>query len=179
MQSSANIGHFRFRHDEFLPGRPPTVTDMAVRILTVCLGNICRSPAAAAVIRARAESAGLEVEVDSAGTASHHIGDPPHPQSVAAGSRRGYRVTGSGRQLTEDDFRTFDLILTMDESNLRAVRRMAPPDGVAEVVPLRSFDPDAGRDLEVPDPWGRPDAAYDHMYELIERSVRGLIESLG
>jgi protein-tyrosine phosphatase len=152
---------------------------MAVRILTVCLGNICRSPAAAAVIRAWAESQGVDVEVDSAGTASYHVGEPPHPQSVAAGSRRRYVVTGSGRQLTADDFRTFDLIVTMDGVNLRAVHRLAPPDGVAEVVPLRTFDPDAAGDLDVPDPWGEPDAAYDHMYDLIERSVPGLIDYLG
>lgn len=151
---------------------------MPTRILTVCLGNICRSPAAAAVIRAEARAAGVEVEVDSAGTGDYHVGEPPHPQSVAAGARRGYEVTGVGRQLSVEDFRTFDLIVTMDEENLRNALRLAPADATARVVPLRSFDPDGARDLVIPDPWGRPDAAYEHMYDLIERSARGLVASL-
>jgi protein-tyrosine phosphatase len=151
---------------------------MPVRILTVCLGNICRSPAAEAVIRAKARAAGVDVEVDSAGTAGYHVGDPPHRQSVTAGARRGYEVSGQGRQLTADDFRTFDLIVTMDENNLRDAQRLAPADATARLVAFRSFDADSDGDLEVPDPWGRPDTAYEHMYDLVERAADGLIDSL-
>jgi protein-tyrosine phosphatase len=151
---------------------------MTTRILTVCLGNICRSPAAAAVIRAETAAAGLDVEVDSAGTAAYHVGEPPHPQSVAAGVRRGYQVDGTARQITHSDFTSFDLIVTMDASNLRDVQRLAPADATTRVVPLRSFDPAAAGDLEVPDPWGKSDAAYEHMYDLIERAARGLTETL-
>jgi len=148
-----------------------------VRILTLCLGNICRSPAAEAVIRAKAAAAGLAVEVDSAGTSNYHIGEAPHPESVAAGRRLGYDVDGRGRRITPDDFRTFDLILTMDDDNLRTALRIAPGDATARVVPLRSFDPDGGG-MDVDDPWGRPASAYDDMYRVIERSVDGLVESL-
>ncbi|HSJ29136.1 MAG TPA: low molecular weight protein-tyrosine-phosphatase [Acidimicrobiia bacterium] len=149
---------------------------MTYRILTVCLGNICRSPAAEAVIRAKAAAAGLDVEVDSAGTGAYHIGESPHSQSVAAGRRRGYPVVGRARQLDTGDFERFDLILTMDESNLRNVRRLAPPDAT-RIEPIMSYG-STGVD-EVPDPWGRPDSAYEHMYDLLEDAVDGLIRDLG
>ena len=144
------------------------------RILAVCLGNICRSPAAAAVIRDRARAAGLTVDVDSAGTSSYHLGEPPHPQSVQAGARRGYTVDGRGRRLTPEDFTAFDLIVTMDHSNLREVERMTPAGSTARIVGLMSF---AGGD-EVPDPWGEPDHAYEDMYDLIETAAAGLVQQL-
>ena len=149
-----------------------------VRILAVCLGNICRSPAAAAVIRKKAAAAGLDVVVDSAGTAAYHVGEPPHPSSVAAGARRGYDVTGRARRLGTSDFSDFDLIVTMDEANLADVRRSAPAGSTARIAPLRSFEPGAG-DLVVPDPWGEGDEAYERMYDLIEAAVAGLVDSLG
>ena len=147
---------------------------MAYRILTVCLGNICRSPAAEAVIRAKALAAGLDVDVDSAGTSTYHLDEPPHPQSIQAGARRGYTVTGRGRQLQSDDFHSFDLIVTMDDTNLENVRRVAPADATSTVVALMDFVGGG----EVPDPWGKPDSAYDHMYDLIEKAVDGLIAAL-
>lgn len=147
---------------------------MSFRILTVCLGNICRSPAAEAVIRAKAEAAGLDVEVDSAGTGSYHVGEPPHPTSVAAGERRNYVVEGNARQLRRDDFDRFDLILTMDESNLANARRIAPDASRAQLRSLMSYVGGG----EVPDPWGKPDTAYEHMYDLIEQAVDALIADL-
>jgi len=147
---------------------------MSFRILTVCLGNICRSPAAEAVIRHKAQEAGIDVEVDSAGTGSYHIGESPHPKSVAAGKRRGFVVEGAARQLRREDFDRFDLILTMDESNLSNARRIAPTSPKAELRSLMSYV-DGG---EVPDPWGKPDSAYEHMYDLIEQAVDALITDL-
>lgn len=144
---------------------------MVIRILTVCLGNICRSPAAEAVIRSKAAQAGIGVEVDSAGTAAYHVGEPPHPDSVAVGARRGYEVGGHGRQLAPEDFDRFDLIVTMDRSNLADVRRMAPTGARAVIRPLV----DGG---VVPDPWGKPIAAYERMYDLIEEASDALVESL-
>lgn len=164
-----------YRERGIVNSHSDTVTN--VNVLTVCLGNICRSPAAEAVLRARAAAAGLDVTVDSAGTAGYHVGELPHPQSVAVGSRRGYDVGGRGRRITPEDFRRFDLIVTMDESNLADVRRMAPDDSAARIAPLRSFDPGAV-DMEVPDPWGQPTEAYEHMYDLIESAVDGLVASL-
>jgi protein-tyrosine phosphatase len=149
---------------------------MTYRILTVCLGNICRSPAAEAVIRTRAARVGIEVEVDSAGTGAYHIGESPHPQSVAAGQRRGYAVAGRARQLGVDDFGRFDLILTMDDSNLRDVLGLAPDDP-PRIEPIMSFGSSGTR--EVPDPWGQPDSAYERMYDLLEEAVDGLVRELG
>ena len=151
-----------------------SVGQMPYRILTVCLGNICRSPAAESVIRAKAREMGLDVEVDSAGTSTYHLGEPPHPQSILAGERRNYAVMGRGRQLQPEDFRDFDLIVTMDDANLEDVRRSAPADATAVVMPLMEF---AGGG-EVPDPWGKADSAYDHMYDLIEGAADGLLAAL-
>lgn len=147
---------------------------MPYRILTVCLGNICRSPATEAVIRSKARAAGLDVEVDSAGTSTYHLDEPPHSQSIQAGARRGYTVTGRGRQVQPEDYRSFDLIVTMDNANLADVKQSAPVDATSTVVSLMEF---AGGG-EVPDPWGKPDSAYDHMYDLIENAVDGLIAAL-
>ncbi|NIR40009.1 MAG: low molecular weight phosphotyrosine protein phosphatase, partial [Actinobacteria bacterium] len=96
------------------------------RILAVCAGNICRSPAAEAAIRRAAERAGIAVEVDSAGTGSWSIGQPPHPQSVAAGARAGLEIGGRARKINSADFGRFDVIVVMDRANLRDVIAMAP-----------------------------------------------------
>lgn len=147
---------------------------MAFRILTVCLGNICRSPAAEAVIRSKAAAAGIDVEVDSAGTGSYHLSKSPHPKSIAVGGHRGYPVEGAARQLRREDFDRFDLILTMDDTNLANARRIAPESGRAEIRSLMSYVGGG----EVPDPWGQPDSAYEHMYDLIEQAVDALILDL-
>jgi len=129
------------------------------------------------VIRAKAADAGVDVDVDSAGTAAYHVGEAPHPESVAAGRRRGYDVVGTGRQLGIEDFRAFDLIVTMDAANLATVRGMAPADAAVRIVPLRSFDPDAdGPDVD--DPWGGPAEGYDRMFDVIESAVDGLMTTL-
>jgi protein-tyrosine phosphatase len=147
---------------------------MTYRILTVCLGNICRSPAAEAVIREQARAAGLDVEVESAGTAAYHVGESPHHQSIEAGTARGYVVGGRARRFEPDDFHRFDLIVTMDSENLENVLRMAPSDSDALVKPLMDY---AGGG-DVPDPWGKPLAAYERMYDLIEAAAAGLVASL-
>lgn len=147
---------------------------MSFRILTVCLGNICRSPAAEAVIRSKAAEAGVEVEVDSAGTGSYHIGESPHPKSIAVGGSRGYTVEGAARQLHREDFDRFDLIVTMDDTNLANAQRIAPESARAEIRSLMSYVGGA----EVPDPWGQPDSAYEHMYDLIEQAADALILDL-
>lgn len=149
-----------------------------MQILTVCLGNICRSPAAAAVLRSEAARVGIDVDVDSAGTGAYHLGEPPHPRSIEAGKRRGYEVTGTARRLIPGDFHRFDLIVTMDAANLAEVRRIAPTTGTARIAALRSFDPQAGADLEIPDPWGQDDAAYDRMFDLIVPAVQGLLVTI-
>ena len=151
---------------------------MTTRILAVCAGNICRSPAAQAAIRDAAERAGIDVEVDSAGTGTWSIGNPPHPQSVAAGARAGLSIDGRARRINSADFDRFDVIVVMDRANLRDVMEMAPSlEQRAKVRLFRTFDP-ATDDEEVPDPYGGPDEGYDATIAQVTAAAAGLIETL-
>lgn len=151
---------------------------MTTRILAVCAGNICRSPAAEAAINDAADKAGLDVEVDSAGTGSWSIGDPPHPQSVAAGERAGLEIKGRARKINSADFDRFDVIVVMDRANLRDVLEMAPSlEDRAKVRLFRTFDPHTTSE-EVPDPYGGPDEGYDATIEQVTAAARGLVDSL-
>lgn len=151
---------------------------MTTRILAVCAGNICRSPAAEAAIRHAAERAGLDVEVDSAGTGSWSIGEPPHPQSVAAGARAGLEIIGRARKINSADFRRFDVIVVMDRANLRDVTEMAPSlEDRAKIRLFRTFDPQTTSE-EVPDPYGGPETGYDTTIAQVIAAARGLVDSL-
>ena len=151
---------------------------MTTRILAVCAGNICRSPAAEAAIRAAADRAGITVEVDSAGTGSWSIGQPPHPQSVEAGARAGLEIGGRARRMNSADFGRFDVIVVMDRANLRDVVSMAPTlEDRAKVRLFRTFDPKTTSD-EVPDPYGGPDEGYDIAIQQVTAAAQGLVDSL-
>lgn len=154
------------------------MTQPQLRVLFVCLGNICRSPAAEAVFHHRIRSFGLDgvVDADSAGTGSWHVGEGAHELSIAVGRERGYSFDHVVRQVGPEDFEVFDLIVPMDRSNRDDLRSIAPPNARATVSLLRAFDPDGGVDHEVPDPWSKPRSAFEHMYDLIEPSCDGLID---
>jgi len=146
-----------------------------MRVLTVCLGNICRSPAAEAAIRSAALEAGLDLEVDSAGTGRYHIGDGPNPRSIDAGAAVGLEVTGRARQVTLDDFDEFDLIVAMDHSNYQDLRRLAPTEVARQKVRLfRDFDTGSIGE-EVPDPYYGTDVDYRNMIEVILPAAQGLV----
>lgn len=152
---------------------------MRTRILAVCAGNICRSPAAAAAIAAAASDAGVEVSVDSAGTGSWSLGNPPHPQAVAAGARAGLTLEGRARRINSADFGRFDVIVVMDRANLRDVLAMAPDlEHRAKVRLFRTFDPETDSD-EVPDPYGGPDEGYDDTISQVKAAAAGLVAALG
>lgn len=149
--------------------------------MTVCLGNICRSPAAESVLVHKLREAGLEdITVSSAGTADYHIGKRPHELSMAEGESRGYTFTSTALQFTVGHFEEADLILVMDGSNADDVRALARrPEDAAKVVRLGAFAPDAAdgvRDLA--DPWGHPREAYLTMYDQVEEAVDGLVAAL-
>lgn len=149
-----------------------------MKILAVCLGNICRSPAAEAAIRRAAEVAGLSVEVDSAGTGSWHIGEPPHPESVAAGKRIGLEVEGRGRKFNSKDFERYDMIVAMDSSNMKELTALATnKEDLAKLRLFRTFDPETD-ETEVPDPWGGETEDYEEMMEIIVRAADGLVAQL-
>ena len=130
----------------------------------LCLGNICRSPTAEAVMRAKAAERGLAVEVDSAGTGGWHVGEPPDRRAQAAARSRGLDISGlRARQLSRADFRSFDLILAMDGTNLSDAARLAPHDGRAR---LTTFLDEAGLGGDVPDPYYT--GQFDAVLDLIE-----------
>ena len=150
------------------------------RLLFVCLGNICRSPTAEAVMARLVADAGLDgrIELDSAGTGPWHVGEPPDARAAAAGARRGVTLRGVGRQVAVEDFERFDLLLAMDRENHRALRALAPDaDAAARVRLLREFDPasDGARDLDVPDPYYGGHDGFDRVLDLVEAACAGLL----
>ncbi|SFG50146.1 protein-tyrosine phosphatase [Palleronia marisminoris] len=154
---------------------PASVGSMTKRILFVCLGNICRSPAAEVVLRVKASEAGLELEIDSAGTGDWHVGEPPHPPMVRAARARGYDMSAlRGRQVTAVDFARFDLIVVADEANLRDVEALRPS---GDTTPVRLFAPYAGgAERSIPDPYHTGD--FDGALQLVERAAAELVAQL-
>ena len=149
---------------------------MTRSILFVCLGNICRSPAAEGVVRDRAAARGMDLTLDSAGTGDWHVGDPPHPPMIAAARARGVDLTAlRGRQVTADDFRRFDLILAMDAQNLSDLGRIRPADATADLAAFTDHHPDPAV-TAVPDPYYTGD--FDGALDLIETAADGLLDAL-
>lgn len=153
-----------------------------MRVLFVCLGNICRSPTAEAVFRAKVIERELmgEIEVDSAGTGGWHAGNAPDRRAVAEGERRGVSMSGRARQVSASDLRDFDLVIAMDESNRRDLLALATDDAVRERIQLlRDWDPEAaGHDRAVPDPYYGGDREFAEMFDIVERACEGLIADL-
>jgi low molecular weight protein-tyrosine phosphatase len=154
-----------------------------MRILFVCMGNICRSPTAEGVMRGLLRAAGLErvVAIDSAGTGGWHAGDPPDSRAVAAARSRDIVVDGAARQVTDEDFERYDLLLVMDRENERDLLARAPdPQSRAKVRLLREFDPAAvaAGDLDVPDPYYGGPHGFDRVLDLVEAACRGLLDEV-
>jgi len=148
-----------------------------MRILFVCLGNICRSPTAEAVMRDLVTEAGLreEITIDSAGTGDWHIGHPPDSRAVEAGARRGLEVDGQARQVAPSDFDNFDLIVAMDRSNQADLIELAGDDDPG-IRLLREFGGD--EDLDVPDPYLGAGDGFDEVVDLIDRHCRVLLDTI-
>ena len=150
----------------------------AVRILFVCLGNICRSPTAEAVMRGLVAEAGLQgqIQVESAGTGDWHLGHPPDERSVAAAAARGVELTGKARQVASGDFESFDLLIAMDRQNRDDLLRLArSEDDRGKVRLLRSY---ADGELDVPDPYYGGEDGFEAVVEIVERSCRALLDEL-
>ncbi|HWD10631.1 MAG TPA: low molecular weight protein-tyrosine-phosphatase [Solirubrobacteraceae bacterium] len=165
-----------------------------VRLLFVCLGNICRSPTAEGVMRALVTEAGMQddVELDSAGTGAWHAGSGPDERAAAAARSRGVILDGVARRVTPEDFEEFDLLLAMDGENLRELEGMAADESQrAKVRLLREFDPApaaasapsagataGGRDLDVPDPYYGADGGFEEVFELVRAACEGLVAEI-
>ncbi len=150
---------------------------MSHRILFVCLGNICRSPSAEGVLRAKADGLGVRLEIDSAGTGDWHVGEPPYGPMQAAAKARGYDLSPlRARQVTAQDFHDFDLIIAMDDSNLSNLSRLQPAGARATVALFTDYAPHTGAD-HVPDPYYTRD--FDGCLDLVEHCAEGLLVELG
>jgi protein-tyrosine phosphatase len=157
------------------------VTDRPVRVCFVCLGNICRSPTAEAVMRHRLAEAGLAdgIEVESAGTGAWHVGSPPDARAAAEAAARGIAMDGLAQQFGPRDFERFDMVLAMDEENAAHLRRVAPDaEAAAKVRLLREFDPEAEGDLSVPDPYYGAADGFTTVFAQVDAACRGLIDHL-
>jgi protein-tyrosine phosphatase len=154
-----------------------------MRLLFVCLGNICRSPTGEGVMRHLLREEGLEdaVELDSAGTGDWHVGHSPDSRATAAARGRGIVLSGAARQVTADDFESFDLLLAMDRSNRADLLALAPDEEAQDRVRLlREFDPEAvaSGELDVPDPYYGADDGFDEVLDVVARSCEGLLEEI-
>jgi protein-tyrosine phosphatase len=155
-----------------------------MRVLFVCMGNICRSPTAEGVMRHILAAEGLEerLEVDSAGTGGWHVGERADARAREAAARRGIELTSVARQVQSRDFDDFDLILAADELNRRELLKISgeDPGRTAKIRLLREFDPDAREEgaLELPDPYyGGPDG-FEEVLDLVDAACRGLLREL-
>jgi protein-tyrosine phosphatase len=150
------------------------------RVLFVCLGNICRSPTAEGVLRqlAAREAPGLRLDIDSAGTADYHIGAPPDLRSQRAALLRGIDISGlRARQVNQDDFARFDLILAMDGDNLRELEALKPRDSRAALKLFLEYAPELNR-RDVPDPYYGDAGAFEEVLDLATAASLGLLKSL-
>ncbi|MFF7714898.1 low molecular weight protein-tyrosine-phosphatase [Streptomyces sp. NPDC007988] len=154
---------------------------MPFSVCFVCTGNICRSPMAESVFRARVEDAGLDglVVVDSASTGGWHKGDGADPRTVDVLREHGYPSGHVARQFRPSWFARLDLVIALDEGHLRELRRLAPTAAdAAKVRLLRSYDPAAGADLDVPDPYYGGTDGFEECLDMVESASEGLLAAV-
>ncbi len=153
-----------------------TASPAPIRILFVCLGNICRSPLAEGIFRRDVRAAGLDIEIDSAGTGNWHVGRQADPRAIAVGKARGCEMTMIARQVKSYDFDEFDLIVAMDRDNHYDLLRW--PGAIPEKVRLaRSFDPSADS-LDVPDPYYDAEEGFERIADMLEAMSAGILREL-
>jgi protein-tyrosine phosphatase len=173
------------RWKQWLRGAAPGEADAGdpgkTRLLMVCMGNICRSPIAEGVLRAKLRAAGMDgqIEVDSAGTHGYHSGEPPDARAVRHAARRGYDIAKlRARAVQAQDFSRFHWLLAMDGDNLAWLRRQAPAEAAGRTLLLMSLARrHAGID-EVPDPYYGGPAGFEHVLDLVEDACEGLVARL-
>jgi len=150
-----------------------------MKILFVCLGNICRSPAGEGVMEHLVTKAGLghKFEVDSAGTGGWHVGEYADSRMSAAAKRRGIHLKSIGRQIKKDDFYHFDYIVTMDEDNYQTCLARQPADGSAILAPMKTYvhsESISG----IPDPYYGGDQGFERVLDLLEEGCKNLLKSI-
>jgi protein-tyrosine phosphatase len=151
-----------------------------IKVLFVCLGNICRSPSAEGVFRKLVEQHGLldQIEIDSAGTHAYHVGSPPDERAQQAASRRGINMSDMrGRRIDEGDFYIFDYVLAMDESNEYHLREMAPAEEIHKIELFLNYAPQRS-ESEVPDPYYGGHTGFEKVLDMIEDASEGLLADI-
>ena len=151
-----------------------------VKVMFVCLGNICRSPTAHGVFQHFVDKAGLQrsVIVESSGTGSWHIGHPPDPRAARAAADRGYDLSAlRAQQVSEEDFLRFDYILAMDRANLTDLQAMQPAAGGSRLSLFLSYAEGLAED-EVPDPYYGGEAGFERVLDMVENASRGLLRHI-
>ena len=151
-----------------------------IRVLMVCTGNICRSPTAEGVLRHLVEERGLadRIEVDSGGMIAYHVGESPDSRATRMALARDIDIREQrARQVTRDDFASFDYLLAMDNSHLHDMQAMAPPEARDKVKLFLSFLDESGAE-EVPDPYYGGASGFDNVFDLIERGSAALLDHL-
>lgn len=152
-----------------------------VRVCFVCLGNICRSPTAEAVMKHLVEREGLSnaIHVESAGTGDWHVGRPPDERSRHVAKGRGFLLEGRARQFVAPDFERFDYVVAMDGENRAELGRIAKrASRDTEVHMLRDFDPEAPRGSDVPDPYYGGPQGFERVIDICEAGCRGLLQHI-
>jgi protein-tyrosine phosphatase len=161
--------------------RPDRETWVSISLCFVCLGNICRSPTAEGIMLALVENAGLaaHIEVGSAGVEAYHVGEKPDLRSRQCAARRGIDLTSRARAFEADDLDRFEYILAMDTQNHRDLAALAAgsgrPEAKTRIRMLRSFEPDSGKDDDVPDPYYGGEDGFDRVFDICDRACRGLL----
>lgn len=151
-----------------------------IKVLLVCMGNICRSPTAEGVFREQVEAAGLakHIHIDSAGTHDYHIGDPPDGRAQAAAAKRGYDLSRlRGRQVGQHDFMEFDYILAMDMENLTRMQARCPAEHAHKIGLFLEYSKNF-LEREVPDPYYGGGAGFEKVLDMVEDAGQGLLAHL-
>jgi len=152
-----------------------------VAVSFVCMGNICRSPTAEAIMRHLVREAGLDesIAIDSAGTGGWHVGEERDRRSRAVAKQRGMPITGPARQFVHADFARFDLVLALDDQNARELRQLAANDEArAKIHLLRKFEEGAAPGEEVPDPYYGGPEGFERVFDICLAACRGLLDHL-
>ncbi|MEO5682279.1 MAG: low molecular weight protein-tyrosine-phosphatase [Chitinophagaceae bacterium] len=149
-----------------------------MKILMVCLGNICRSPLAEGILKDKAKNAGLDWQVESAGTNGYHVGEAPHRLSQKVAQQRGINISGQcARTFVTTDLENFDIIYAMAEEVVDEMKWIAKTKFNAAKVKLLMNEVYPGKNMDVPDPWYGPEPGYHDVYDMIEAACDKIIEN--